>query len=228
MREEVSGVGDLWVDRLSEYLDGELPDAERVELEAHLGSCDDCARTLGELRLVVARARSLDDRRPAADLWQGIAARLDAGSVEPMKLRRRRTISFTIPQLAAAAIAVITFSATGAFLALRVRSMAVDPVVMTVEAQPMTPVVVGFDAARYDAALFTLEQVLASGRQQLDTATVRVLEENLRIIDRAIAEARAALAADPANAYLNSHLAQTMLRKAALLKHAAALVAASS
>jgi hypothetical protein len=70
--------------------------------------------------------------------------------------------------------------------------------------------------------------VLAQGRGKLDTATVRVLEQNLATIDRAIAQAQQAVAADSANLYLNSHLAATMRRKLDLLRQAAALVAAVS
>jgi len=221
-------VGDRWSEKLSEYLDGELLDPERVALESHLAVCNECARTLEELRDVVARAGTLGDDPPTTDLWVGVAERLDPAGIVPINRPRRRTISFTIPQLAAAAIAAIAFSATGAFLAVRARSSAVEPIVLTVEAQPVAPAIAGFDALRYDAAVFSLERALAAARDRLDSTTVRVLEENLRIIDAAIADARAALAADPGNPYLNSHLAQTMLRKAALLKHAATLAAASS
>ena len=78
----------------------------------------------------------------------------------------------------------------------------------------------------YDAAVRDLERVLAEGRGRLDTATVRVLEQNLRIIDLAITECRRALAADPASPYLNAHLAQTMKQKLELLRQAARLAAA--
>ena len=47
-------MGDRWSEKLSEYLDGELLDPERVALESHLAVCNDCARTLEELRDVVA------------------------------------------------------------------------------------------------------------------------------------------------------------------------------
>jgi hypothetical protein len=66
------------------------------------------------------------------------------------------------------------------------------------------------------------------GRGLLDTATVRVLEQNLALIDEAIAQARRAVAADSANVYLNTHLAETMRRKIHLLRQAAALVSAVS
>ena len=58
----------------------------------------------------------------------------------------------------------------------------------------------------YDAAVGDLERVLAEGKDQLDPKTLKVIEDNLRIIDRAIAEARSAIASDPANAYLRSQL----------------------
>jgi hypothetical protein len=55
-----------------------------------------------------------------------------------------------------------------------------------------------------------------------------VLEQNLALIDRAIAQAQRAVAADSANVYLNTHLAETMRRKIDLLRQAAALVSAVS
>ena len=81
---------------------------------------------------------------------------------------------------------------------------------------------------RYDAAVVDLQRVLEEDRGRLDTATVRVLEQNLALIDRAIAQARSAVAADSANVYLNSHLAETMRRKIDLLRQAASLVSAVS
>jgi len=70
--------------------------------------------------------------------------------------------------------------------------------------------------------------VLDAGRGRLDTATVRVIERNLATIDSAIAQAQRAVAADSANIYLNSHLADTRRRKLELLRQAAALVASVS
>jgi hypothetical protein len=79
----------------------------------------------------------------------------------------------------------------------------------------------------YAAAVADLERVLAAGQGQLDTTTVRVIEENLAAIDQAIAQAQRALLADPANLYLNTHLAETMRRKLDLLRRAATLVPVS-
>jgi anti-sigma factor RsiW len=220
-------MSDQWTDRLSEYLDGELKGSERALLEAHLERCEDCQETLAGLRRVVTRARSLEDRPPSADLWAGVAQRI--GAQQSVTPAARRRLTFSVPQLLAAGIALALLSASGAWM--------LHPAVQTVAVQPASPgpadVTVSTVSApsairSYDAAVSDLERLLEQGRGRLDTATVRVLEQNLAIIDRAIADARRAVAADSANVYLNTHLAETMRRKVDLLRQAAALVAAVS
>src|SRR5262249_5357007 len=80
---------------------------------------------------------------------------------------------------------------------------------------------------QYDAAVADLERALRQGRGRLDTATVRIVEQNLQVIDQAIDQARKALLADPANSYLSTHLVETRRRKLDLLRRAAALVSES-
>ena len=211
---------DPWTDRLSDYLDGDLPPAERTAMETHLASCAECAETLIGIRRVITRARALDDRAPSADLWPGVAAGIGAR-------RSPRRFSFSMPQLAAAGIALAALSgAAGWVLSPGVPAGA--PTVATPGSQPLVTQVRAPTTGSYDAAVADLEQVLAAGRGQLDTATVRVLEQNLATIDRAIAQAQRAVATDSANLYLNTHLAATMRRKLELLRQAAALVAAVS
>jgi hypothetical protein len=77
----------------------------------------------------------------------------------------------------------------------------------------------------FDQAVGELEQVLAQGRNRLEPRTLQIIEENLRVIDRAIAEARAAIAADPANAYLSGQVAANMHRKLEILRRAATAIA---
>ena len=112
-------MNDQWTDRLSEYLDDELDGAERLELESHLATCESCGATLAELRRVVGRAQALDDRAPVRDLWPGIATRIGVSTDELASRRARRRISFTVPQLVAASIALIAVSAGVARLALK-------------------------------------------------------------------------------------------------------------
>jgi hypothetical protein len=73
---------------------------------------------------------------------------------------------------------------------------------------------------RYGDTVAQLQRVLATERARLDTSTVRILEQNLAVIDRAVLEASRAVERDPSNAYLRSHLASTMRLKVALLRRA--------
>jgi len=52
---------------------------------------------------------------------------------------------------------------------------------------------------------------------------VRVVEQKLALIDRAIIEAERALATDSSDTYLYRHLARTRQQKLELLQHATAL-----
>jgi len=85
------------------------------------------------------------------------------------------------------------------------------------------PVPASLANARYDEAIADLQQTLDAGRSRLDAETVRVLELNLVAIDRAIEQCRRALAADPANKYLNDHLVAAKKRKLGLLRRATAM-----
>ena len=91
---------------------------------------------------------------------------------------------------------------------------------VSAEEPAVTPA--NFADTRYDEAVADLQRTLDAGRSKLDPETVRVLEDNLGAIDRAIDQCRRALAADPANMYLNEHLAESRQRKLVLLRQASA------
>jgi hypothetical protein len=209
-------------ERLSDYIDGSLSPSEREEVERHLAECEECANTLADLRGVVARVQALNDRPPAGDLWPGIAAFIGEGEVvRPIK--RSRRVVFTVPQLLAAAIALMLLSAGG--VAWFMGGHAAEP------SQGATPTVIpaaNVTRKGYDAAVTELQQVLAENRGKLDSTTVRVLESKLALIDKAIGEAQQALAADPKNPYLHGHLAETQMQKVELLQRAALLAARKS
>ncbi|HEY8105249.1 MAG TPA: zf-HC2 domain-containing protein [Gemmatimonadales bacterium] len=225
-------ISDPWTAKLSDYVDDDLSESERAALERHLVACPACTSALAGLLRVVEQARALPDRPPASDLWAGIAERIVQAPPRPVDARRLgRRWTFTLPELAAAALAIAFASGGGVWLAARLaegeRPIATQPA--PIASPAVTPVTrVSLGEARYDAAVADLQRVLENGRGTLDTATVRVIEKNLAVIDRAISDARRALAADPGNAYLNAHLAQTMRRKIDLLRQAATIVASRS
>ena len=216
---------DAYTDRLSDYIDGELDARARVDVERHLGGCEECRALVSQLRSIAVRADSLTDRAPDRDLWSGVAARI--GQKQP------RRFSFTLPQLAAAGIALMVLSGGMVWLA-RTGDPRVDFPQVAGNTSLPEPASSGSDVApvllgdrQFEGAVEDLERILAEGRSRLDPETVRILEQNLAAIDAAIEQSRLALTHDPANAYLHNHLAAARQRKLALLRRATALAAGS-
>jgi tetratricopeptide (TPR) repeat protein len=235
-----------WTDRLSDYLDGELPADERDAVDEHLRNCASCAAVLNDLKRVVARAAAADARPPQADLWRGIAARLnesgEAARVVPFAAKEARRFAFTLPQLAAAAALLIAVSGGVAWqFAARMGGQVRDLRSADLQVRPDSPAPsviategtgaadfarvenVSLADAQYDAAVADLEKALKAGRGSLDASTVAIVEHNLEIIDQAINQAREALSGDPANSYLSGHLVEARRRKLDLLRRATAL-----
>jgi len=222
---------DPFTSRLSDYLDDELPDGERQSVDAHLGQCESCRVTLEELRAVVSAAGRLPDSAPSQDLWPGVESRITGTWLPALAGRKRDAISpfrraiskrltFTVPQVAAAGLTLILLSGGLVWMA-RSGDPRADVTPLRAEEPLVQPA--NFADRNYDAAVAELERTLGEGRKTLDPETVRVLEQNLATIDRAIDQCHRALATDPSNLYLNTHLAEARQRKLLLLRRATAL-----
>lgn len=98
-------------------------------------------------------------------------------------------------------------------------------------AAPRTPVVTNVrdvttvEASPVERDIAAMRAILAERRAMLDTATVSAIERNLKIIDEAIANSRAALERDPASQFLAGQLNTVLERKLELLRTAALLPA---
>jgi hypothetical protein len=75
----------------------------------------------------------------------------------------------------------------------------------------------------YDQQIAALRQLVQTRRAQMNPRTAAIIEKNLRVIDAAIAESKAALAKDPANGFLAEQLDATLNTKLELLRTAAML-----
>jgi hypothetical protein len=206
-----------WLDRLSEYVDGELSRAERRALEQHLSGCTRCSAALDDLRLVAERAKAWNaPAEPARDLWPGIAARLEPRA----RVMPRRWTRWLAPRLAAAAALVAALAlAWGLFVGHQpaVRRAAVRPSTSPGYSTPP------FAADRdYETTVASLQREVAA-RLTHDPHVVEVLDENLATLDVAIANYREALAADPTDATLRRRLAQARQRKIDVLRQAVSL-----
>ncbi|HJU43718.1 MAG TPA: hypothetical protein VJ691_12910 [Vicinamibacterales bacterium] len=174
------------------------------------------------------------DELPQRDLWPDVAARLRASGASARQAQTL-TFTFTLSQLAVAAsfliavVAGVTWLATNRSVTIGngpqqdvIQAYSVD-----VPAAPGGRVVpANFADAQFNAAVEDLERILREERGRLDPRTVLILERNLKAIDAAIHEARMALEQDPANPFLNSHLADARRRKLDLLRHATELASA--
>ena len=235
--------------RLSDYLDGELDRPDEETVEAHLRECADCRAVLEDLAEVRTRARRLEDRPPGRDLWPGIrealdgttvielADHLDPGEPRPDSGGRvRRGVFLSLPQLGAAAAALVVLAAGGTW------GGAVTPGPAGSGGPGSRPAVAVDAEGDREAARFTgagdvdprfaehaaevarLQEVLRRGRERLDPNTVRILEKNLALIDGAIRESVEALAVEPGNPFVERHLQRSFQRKVTYLREATALL----
>jgi len=192
-----------------------------------------------------------DGEAPSHDLWPAIESRLSP-AVLPFGARRttRRFPAWTSLLLAAsvlvAATAGVTYTATMyRARAAQQREMAsvtpptasvADPDAGTMNAMTRGGIPVVEVANRnpqdgspdvYDREIASLQETLRDKRSQLKPETVQTIEDNLKIIDDAIRNTRAALAKDPASKLLAKQLERTRAKKVALLRTAALLPASA-
>lgn len=171
---------------------------------------------------------------PSRDLWGGISQRIEGSTQSPASstpttsLSTSGRISFTLPQLAVAASLLIAVASGLTWMVANPPAPTSREEVIQAygvpEEQPAGQVVqANFADAQFNAAVSDLERILREERDRLDPRTVLIIERNLKAIDDAINEARMALNEDPANPYLNSHLADARRRKLDLLRHATSL-----
>jgi hypothetical protein len=205
---------DRWTDRLSAYLNDEVSPDERVAIEQHLADCVSCRAVRDDLRAIIDAAQSLDrHEEPAADLWPAIAA-----GIAPGGGRRWQSVW---PMALAAGILLAAVSGLAMWVVLGSGRPGVagaaaggTPPPSAIVSQPA-----GLSAsAPYGEAVRELLQVLETRRDRLSPRTVQVVEDSLATIDRAIAEATAALERDPGDVALASHITSQRQLKLAVLR----------
>ena len=77
--------------------------------------------------------------------------------------------------------------------------------------------------ADYDREIAKLRVLIEQRRNQLDPATVEIIEKNLKVIDTAIDDSKKAIARDPASRFLIESLNQSLQTKVELMRTAALL-----
>lgn len=208
---------------LSDLVDDALDARTRSDADAHLAACDACFTRLQRMRVLVARAAALPATMPAPpDEWRRIRARLphqSRGSASPWWTRRSVL-------LAAGLALVIASSAVTALIVGGDANVAERPAAPAAPVAAETPRLAALER-EYAMVTRDLEQELSDRKHTLAPETIAAVERSLRTIDAAIAEARAALARDPASETLARLLVAGHDQKVELLRHATRLATQS-
>lgn len=186
------------------------------------------------LEAIARRAAQLPLLTPSRDLWSGIEARIQAPVIAlpgapasapvaaPARLPWRRLA--IAASLLVAATAGITYTLVARHAAAPLAD-ANDTATVDARLPAATAVPVSTVSAEqtFDREIGALHDVIEQRRKDLDPATIAVLEKNLKLIDAAIAESKAALAKDPASAFLMDRLTHAYDTKLQLLSGVAAI-----
>jgi len=167
-----------------------------------------------ELTRVLERARALPrSQDPERDLWSGIENRISGRAQAPVPVRWSPAALFPRP-LAAASIALLLIAGT-VLTTLWVAQQPAAPLSDTEVAAIAERLRERDGVADVHQAVVT---ILEARRADLPAETVAAFEENLRSIDRAIAEIHLALESNPDHHALSFLLAEAYRSEADLLE----------
>jgi hypothetical protein len=223
-------------EQLMALLEHDLDPGAQAWMTQHQRNCVTCDAMVQEVEMIHRKAAHAPLLSPSRDLWSGIAARIDAPvltlpvsgvSAPPQQAQpARRTVSMRWFAVAATLLVTVTSAVTWRVARSRdaeaVRSVAVNtPRVDTVEGSMFTPAA-NVDEV-YEQQIAALRTVVNERFAELDSTTVTELRRNLAIIDKAIADSRAALQKDPHSQMLSTSLDRALASKLALMRRVALL-----
>ena len=212
---------------LDDHVDGTLAADVAARVDHHLAGCTGCARELAALRRLLGLAAGLPRAiEPSRDLWPGIEGSLAArqGVVRGRFGRRwQRPLAVAAAAVVAAGVLLVAYSLG--------RQHGSARVVLAPSASPLA-VPAGLADTTFAAAEAEFSQArdallaaLEARRGTMSQDTLRVVDDNLRLIDQAIERISLALVEDPLNPRLANQLAAAYRRQIALLQRATGLPA---
>jgi hypothetical protein len=100
---------------ISDYIDGALEAGEQIVVERHLADCEGCRALRDDLLQLVHFSRHLPQHTPSSTVWTAIQTQVKAESRAGLRQRAARWLArweernfiFSLPQLAAGAVALI-------------------------------------------------------------------------------------------------------------------------
>jgi hypothetical protein len=208
--------------RLDDWVDGTLEVAEGREVEAHLASCASCRESERRLRRLLAHAAALPRSvSPSRDLWPDLAQRIErerAWSWAATQWWRPVTLAAAATVAVAMAAVLWVHRAPAPARTVEIPAASPDAALVSTDAQPPADADLAAAEREYEAAANALLAALQQRRPALRPETLESIESNLAVIDRALAEVRQALVADPSNPELNQMLVATYRKKVDVLR----------
>ncbi len=206
---------------LSAWFEGDLDPLQHGAVTDHVTHCLRCAAIVRDIDAIRHDAANLPEMSPPRDLWEGIAARTVAPvlrvSTSPGPSRRR-----VLWTRAAAAVLLIAGVSGVTYSMAAWRNAAATTTLLAdsgdsfagtaVNPTPVTSQVV------YSREIARLRTILDERRGGLDSTTIGVVEHSLATIDRAIEEARAALASHDSSPFLQDQLDRALQKKLSVLR----------
>ena len=200
--------------QLNDYLDGDLTEEIREQVDRHLDECLDCRREYEGLRSLVDQAGALEPEiRPSRDLWPSIHTSIG---------RSRPLGSSWWLQLAAAglALAVLSLPFSAWWMGRHDRDLSTSAQI-EVEDEDDSSTARAEMARAEDGVLLArtdLFTAIERHRDVIEDDTLRVWEDNMNLLDQAIGELRVALDEDPQNLRLRMLLASRYQQERKLLQ----------
>jgi len=222
------------IERIQELVDGSLGSIRLSDLEQHLAQCADCRALKEDLERIRDAAAALPTMPPPDGVWLQIAGRLRQEG------RIRETAPASRPRpYAWLAIAASLVLAAGVSLVVLIRSTPQAPSPQASAPPAATAPAAGapstasaeavqneVEAAQeqFEKAIGKMDDLRKANMNALDPQTSAVIEKNLGIIDRAIAENRAAVKAEPGSVTARETLFEALRQKVSLLQDTIALI----
>ena len=219
-------------DAIHELVDGTLGPVRRAELQTHLDRCDACRALAADLQKIREAAAALDTQQPRDHVWLQIAGRLrQEGRVTDAGVTRPRHMAML------ALAATLLLAVAGSLYMIRSTPVA-DPAGSApagpggqaagnaATADAVQSITDDLTAAEqhYQSAIAKLQAVAKTNDGAFDPETAAVLEKNLQVIDRAIAESRTALKSEPQSTPARDSLFEALRQKVVLLQNTIALM----
>jgi anti-sigma factor RsiW len=223
--------------QMNDLADGTIAANAYAAADEHVAACADCAAAVARIRELRAALGALPrDIAPPARTLDAVRTRTaePADSTPVTAVAPPAHWTLRPRTLAAAAVLLVVLSSGTTALLLRAFRQDAPVAAAPAASRSQEPagstrlVAVHAMERTYQREIDDLQRALAAGGTDLAPETLHIIEQNLAIVDRALTEARQALALDPGNDELTEMLRSGYERKLDVLRSVASWTRARS